>query len=169
MDPVIVMVGRSNEGVNDIEIMPDVPAGQLADAIAAALGWDGTYDIQINGSILDERQTLAEVEAWDGSELLMVVSNRQQRPKTPIDPTSGYRILRASAQTNLVSPVTDQQKTDGGNKALSTILDDNEVRNPDFRGMQVLPEAPTYTLLSSPKTKKTPTTSANPKDSDVQS
>jgi hypothetical protein len=97
MDPVIIMVGRPRESVQDIEVMPDVPADDLADAIAAAFGWDGVYDIQINGKILDSSQTLAEVNAWDGSQLLLIMSNRPPKLKVPQKTAFGYRIIRVSS------------------------------------------------------------------------
>lgn len=98
MDPVIIMVGRVGEGVHDIEVMPDIPADELADAIAISFGWKGTYDIQINGKRIDTRQTLAEVNAWDGSEIRLVETNRPPRVKTPIRFVDGYRVLKTSSQ-----------------------------------------------------------------------
>ncbi len=79
MDPIILMVGRMNESVHDIEVMPDIPAEELAAAIAQAFQWDGTYDIQVNGQMLAPRQTLASANVWDGSHLLMLISNRSLR------------------------------------------------------------------------------------------
>lgn len=94
MDPVILMVGRAGEGVNDIEVMPDVPAADLADAISQAFGWPGTYDIQVADKIIPANQTLADAGIWDGSQLTLVTSNRPSRPISGIN-----RPLQVASQT----------------------------------------------------------------------
>jgi len=145
VDPVVVMVGRSNEGVSDIEVMPDVQAEHLADAIAAAFGWEGTYDIQINGKLLNNEQTLADMDAWDGSELLLVVSHRLPRANTQSKPPNFYRDLQTPIQTQILRSQALDQKS---------LENDNRSRDSATQEGRVVPEPHTYTLLSSPKTKK---------------
>lgn len=136
MDPVIIMVGRNDkEGVQDIEIMPDIPSDELADAIAEALGWAGTYDIQVNGRLLGRHQTLAEADAWDGSELTLIGSSRPARIKTPPNSTTGYRVLKVSSQTQ---------------NSLSQNLQENGKVLSETNWDPVVPASPTVTLLSSP-------------------
>lgn len=97
MDSVIIMVGRENEGVRDIEIMPDIPAGELAEAVAGAFGWSGVYDIKVFGKILKQYQTLADVNAWDGAELTFILSNRPPKKKDILEPTGQYKVLKISS------------------------------------------------------------------------
>lgn len=111
MDPVILMVGRVNEGVHDLEVMPDVPAAELADAIALAFGWPGAYDIQVGGKLLASGQTLADAGVWDGAQLTLVASSRPTRSVSGVNrplqtspiasraegPVAGHRPLQAPA------------------------------------------------------------------------
>ncbi len=110
MDPVILMVGRINEGVHDIEVMPDIPAVDLADAIALAFGWSGTYDLQIDGKMLAAHQTLAEADIWDGSRLLLVTSNRPARQTA----LSAKQVARHHRSLQIPDPPSQQTTSQGG-------------------------------------------------------
>lgn len=80
MEPVILMVSRDNDlEVYDLEVMPDVLISDLADAIASALQWPGTYDIEVSGQRLTVQQCLADANVWDGAKLRLVPSNRPVR------------------------------------------------------------------------------------------
>ena len=111
MDSIIIMVGRLNEGVQDIEVMPDIPAQELADALASAFGWDETYDIKFEGEVLGNYQTLAEVNAWDGSELLLVVSKRAPRVRVLQKKNISRRMNNTSAQQHEEDGDEDHNKT----------------------------------------------------------
>lgn len=161
MDPVIVMVGRLNEAVNDVEIMPDIPAEQLADSIAAAFKWDGVYDIQVNGKLLEGHQTLAEANAWDGSELIMVASRRPPRERTQNQQAVSFRVLQGSTEAQSTKIQSIEKSGDAISKTPN-----GEIRNLDSRMRPAVPEPRTYTLLTSPSTKKMQEKS---KDSDSQS
>lgn len=82
MEPVILMVSRGNDPeVYDIEVMPDVPICDLADAIASAMQWQGTYDIEVSGTgkPLAPQQCLADAGVWDGARLRLTPSARPTR------------------------------------------------------------------------------------------
>lgn len=82
MDAVIIMVScDSAPGVVDLEVMPDVPAQLLAEAIASALQWQGEFDLELfgTGRRLNPQQTLAEANIWDGAHLRLIRSNRSAR------------------------------------------------------------------------------------------
>lgn len=84
MDAVILMVSCATEsGIFDLEVMPDVPASELAAAVANALHWPGIYDIEVatSGQRLAPHQTLADAGVWDGSLIRLV--------KTVYTPTPG--------------------------------------------------------------------------------
>lgn len=87
MDAVVLMVGlASDHRIYDIEVMPDIPANELANAIAAAFNWPGTYDIEIGSTNqrLLSTQTLADIGAWDGSHLKLVPSKRTPLQTNPV-------------------------------------------------------------------------------------
>jgi len=195
MDPVILMIGRTNEGVHDVEVMPDVPAADLADAVALAFGWPGAYDIQVAGKMLSERQTLAEADIWDGSQLLLVASSRAPRhaaasgpqagrralqvptpPATePATPVGGRRSLQVpNAPVNASQPAQAPAQTPvvAGKRALQVpaAAPDAESAAPASGWKPVIPEPPTQTPLSSPVTgwRQTPTSPEPPKDDDPQ-
>lgn len=105
MEPVIVMVscGNSSE-IFDIEVMPDVPAVDLADAIASALKWAGTYDIEIGtgGRKMNAQQCLAEVGLWDGARLRLVPSNRPARRS--VMPDNMQSLNKQAENASVVAP-----------------------------------------------------------------
>jgi hypothetical protein len=70
---VSVRLDGSN-ATRDVELPVDVPAGQLSDAIAAALGWTTQpYALFSDppGRRLAGDETLAEAGAWDGAWLTL--------------------------------------------------------------------------------------------------
>ncbi len=79
---VIVSVKRKSESaVKDIEVSPDLPVEQLSSIIAKAMNWDQddngspiVYDIEAHppGRVLGKNETLAQVNAWDGSWLILL-------------------------------------------------------------------------------------------------
>lgn len=145
MDPVIVMVGRANEGVSDIEVMPDIPADELADAIAAAFGWNGAYDIQINGKILGRRQSMAEVDAWDGSELTMVPSNRPRHGIGQQESGNKNKYLHALTQSSQETTPVNSQNLSGKVGGKNDRVSKGELNN--SKSTPVTSE-PYHTLLS---------------------
>ena len=106
MDPVIIMVGRVNEFVYDVEVMPDIPAADLADAIAEAFGWQGVYDIEVFGRKVLPNQTLADVAAWDGAHLTFVKSSRTPPSKKSSSHTAAQS---SAAQSHVKDPRALQQ------------------------------------------------------------
>jgi len=196
MDPVILMIGRTNEGVHDVEVMPDVPAADLADAIALAFGWPGTYDIQVAGKMLSERQTLAEADIWDGSQLLLVSSSRAPRQMAAYGPQGGRRALQVPtpSATEPAGPVGGRRSLQvpnapenasqlaqapaqtpviAGKRALqipAAVPGAEESAAPASGWKPVIPEPPTQTPLSSPVTgwRQTPTAPEASKDDNPQ-
>jgi hypothetical protein len=80
MERVIVTVKRKDEArVRDLEVPADVEASRLADLITQALHWESDaagqpveYEIVAEppGRVLAPHESLAEVDAWDGSWLV---------------------------------------------------------------------------------------------------
>lgn len=113
MEPVIIMVSCGNSPeVFDIEVMPDTPAVDLADAIGSALKWAGTYDIEIgsSGRKMNAQQCLAEVGLWDGARLRLVPSNRPARRAIMPENMQPY-----NKQTDANAVVDAQPNQPGGN------------------------------------------------------
>lgn len=108
MDAVVLMVGLANDHrIYDIEVMPDIPANELANAIAAAFNWPGTYDIEIGptNQRLLSTQTLADIGAWDGSHLKLVPSKRTPLQTNPV--SSPQEKQSPSSQRPLKTPTKD--------------------------------------------------------------
>ena len=110
MERTIVTVGREGEtGLYDLELALDLPAEQLAGVVARALGWSSdvsgspmTFEIVLShsGRPMAADETLADVQAWDGSMLIFRPSQRTMTPLTPVDvaqdrdwPSVGFRPL----------------------------------------------------------------------------
>lgn len=93
MERVLATVKRSNEArVRDLDLPADLPAGQLSAEIARVLGWspdpDGkevAYDIDAHppGRLLQPGETLAQVDAWDGSWLVFYPKGTAPKPQPP--------------------------------------------------------------------------------------
>lgn len=118
MEPVIIMVSCGNSPeVFDIEVMPDTPAVDLADAIASALKWAGSYDIEIEsgGRKMNAQQCLAEVGLWDGARLRLVPSNRPAR--RPIMPEN---MQPYNKQIENADAVVDLQSNQAGGDSLAS-------------------------------------------------
>lgn len=94
MEPVIIMLNSPGKENMDIEVLPDIPAGELAEAIALALGWQGRFMLQFGAKTLAPTQTLADVDAWDGSLLVMkpIPDRLAAEPKVETSPASAPQV-----------------------------------------------------------------------------
>lgn len=96
VERVVVEVRLQGEARGqDMEVPPDVPAAQLAGAIAAALDWPRAagdreieYAIEATppGRVLGPDETLAQAQAWDGSLLVFA----QREAPAPALPAQGF-------------------------------------------------------------------------------
>lgn len=111
MEPVILMVSCGNDPeVYDLEVMPDVLICDLSDAIASALQWKGTYDIEVSGTgrRLASQQCLADADIWDGARIRLVPSNRPARRSIQLESQS-----QVSSPSMGTGPVVDWQPIRG--------------------------------------------------------
>ncbi len=108
MELVILMVSSDRgQGTVDLEVMPDVPCEELAEAIANALKWPGVYDIEVvtSGKRLSSTQSLSDANVWDGAHIRLVQSTRPPR-----------KAAAASAQRpGTIQPPPDAARTAPGN------------------------------------------------------
>jgi hypothetical protein len=109
MTDVIVTVKHVNESrLLDIQLGSDIPAERLAASLAQSLGWDRdatgkpiTYDLEAHppGRKLRPNETLAEVNAWDGSWLIMHPrSTLQPQVRAPEQAKPGYTMKRLDTE-----------------------------------------------------------------------
>jgi len=125
MDRVIVTIKREGESLSrDLEVPTNMPIRQMASIISRSMGWEmdeqgRQVQFQIGaqppGRILRDDETLADVEAWDGSWLIFYEVKQRSGSSTPLLP--GEQVLTGvvghwtplnAPQVNQNTPATSQ-------------------------------------------------------------
>jgi hypothetical protein len=93
MDRVIVTIKREGDSQSrDLEVPTNMPVRQMASIISRALGWEmdaqgRQVQFQVGaqppGRILQDEETLADVQAWDGAWLIFYEAKNRAGSGTP--------------------------------------------------------------------------------------
>jgi len=74
MNKVIISVRLASSGEFDLEFVSTTPIGIVISQLVMAQGWDTTvttYEIQYEGKTIHPSETLAKLDLWNGTELVL--------------------------------------------------------------------------------------------------
>jgi uncharacterized ubiquitin-like protein YukD len=79
----------------DLEISPDVPIEELVKEVVQIFEWStkARYDVYLRGKTLSPNDTLANLNAWDGTELIF---HQHTLVYGPVNPEGGSKSITTS-------------------------------------------------------------------------
>ena len=74
MKNVFITMRLVDKGEFDMEFPSDIPLGEIVSQLVRYQGWDvrnTTYEIQYEGKTIHPNKTMAELDLWNGTELVL--------------------------------------------------------------------------------------------------